>query len=180
MHGIVRRSSSFNRWRIEHLIQDPAIYGKKLFLHYADLSDDASLRRIFQKLNQMSSIILPVRVMWASVLRFLRSLLRKLPTAHLNYSRYAGIRTTRPRSIWPVLQRFLEILRILPRMKIHLSIPLLLMGWQKHSVCIQVIYIGSLINYLSVMVYYTTTNLHAVAKTLLLKNCSWGSIYCSR
>ena len=47
VHGIVRRSSSFNRWRIEHLIQDPAIYGKKLFLHYADLSDDASLRRIF-------------------------------------------------------------------------------------------------------------------------------------
>ena len=49
VHGIVRRSSSFNRWRIEHLIQDPSIYGKKLFLHYADLSDDASLRRIFSK-----------------------------------------------------------------------------------------------------------------------------------
>ena len=49
VHGIVRRSSSFNRWRIEHLIQNPAIYGKKLFLHYADLSDDASLRRIFSK-----------------------------------------------------------------------------------------------------------------------------------
>jgi GDPmannose 4,6-dehydratase len=49
VHGIVRRSSSFNRWRIEHLIQDSAIYGKKLFLHYADLSDDASLRRIFSK-----------------------------------------------------------------------------------------------------------------------------------
>ena len=47
VHGVVRRSSSFNRWRIEHLIQDIAIYGKKLFLHYADLSDDASLRRIF-------------------------------------------------------------------------------------------------------------------------------------
>jgi GDPmannose 4,6-dehydratase len=49
VHGIVRRSSSFNRWRIEHLIQDTGIYGKKLFLHYADLSDDASLRRIFSK-----------------------------------------------------------------------------------------------------------------------------------
>jgi GDPmannose 4,6-dehydratase len=49
VHGIVRRSSSFNRWRIEHLIQDSCIYGKKLFLHYADLSDDASLRRIFSK-----------------------------------------------------------------------------------------------------------------------------------
>ena len=49
VHGIVRRSSSFNRWRVEHLIQDPAIYGKKLFLHYADLSDDVSLRRIFSQ-----------------------------------------------------------------------------------------------------------------------------------
>ena len=45
----MRRASSFNRWRIEHLIQNPAIYGKRLFLHYADLSDDASLRRIFSK-----------------------------------------------------------------------------------------------------------------------------------
>ena len=51
VHGIVRRSSSFNRWRIEHLIQDLNIYGKKLFLHYADLSDDASLRRIFSTIN---------------------------------------------------------------------------------------------------------------------------------
>ena len=49
VHGIVRRSSSFNRWRIEHLIQQPSIYGKSLFLHYADLGDDASLRRIFSK-----------------------------------------------------------------------------------------------------------------------------------
>ena len=49
VHGIVRRSSSFNRWRIDHLIQDPGVYKKKLFLHYADLSDDASLRRIFSK-----------------------------------------------------------------------------------------------------------------------------------
>ena len=51
VHGIVRRSSSFNRWRIEHLIQDTGIYGNKLFLHYADLSDDASLRRIFSQTN---------------------------------------------------------------------------------------------------------------------------------
>ena len=51
VHGIVRRSSSFNRWRIEHLIQDHSVYGKKLFLHYADLIDDASLRRIFSQTN---------------------------------------------------------------------------------------------------------------------------------
>jgi GDPmannose 4,6-dehydratase len=51
VHGVVRRSSSFNRWRIDHLIKDKAIYGKKLFLHYADLNDDASLRRIFKKVG---------------------------------------------------------------------------------------------------------------------------------
>ena len=51
VHGVVRRSSSMNRWRIDHLVRDENIYGKSLFLHYADLSDDASLRRIFSKVN---------------------------------------------------------------------------------------------------------------------------------
>ena len=51
VHGIVRRSSSMNRWRIDHLVKDENIYGKSLFLHYADLSDDASLRRILSKVN---------------------------------------------------------------------------------------------------------------------------------
>ena len=51
MHGIVRRSSSMNRWRIDHLVKNENIYGQSLFLHYADLSDDASLRRIFPKVN---------------------------------------------------------------------------------------------------------------------------------
>jgi GDPmannose 4,6-dehydratase len=51
VHGVVRRSSSFNRWRIDHLVNDKTIYGSSLFLHYADLLDDASLRRIFTKVN---------------------------------------------------------------------------------------------------------------------------------
>jgi GDPmannose 4,6-dehydratase len=51
VHGVVRRSSSFNRWRIDHLVKDEKIYEKSLFLHYADLSDDSSLRRIFSKVN---------------------------------------------------------------------------------------------------------------------------------
>ena len=51
VHGLVRRSSSMNRWRIDHFVKDENIYGKSLFLHYADLSDDASLRRIFSKVN---------------------------------------------------------------------------------------------------------------------------------
>ena len=39
VHGIIRRSSSFNTARIEHLINNPEIYNKKLFLHYGDLTD---------------------------------------------------------------------------------------------------------------------------------------------
>lgn len=49
VHGIVRRSSSFNRSRIEHLIQDSDIYGEKLFLHYGDLTDSSALNRIIEK-----------------------------------------------------------------------------------------------------------------------------------
>jgi len=51
VHGIVRRSSSFNRERIEHLIQDPAIDGRTLFLHYGDMSDSSALNRILEKVG---------------------------------------------------------------------------------------------------------------------------------
>ena len=51
VHGLVRRSSSINRRRIDHLVKDENIYGSSLFLHYADLSDDSSLRRIFSKVE---------------------------------------------------------------------------------------------------------------------------------
>jgi GDPmannose 4,6-dehydratase len=46
VHGIVRRASVYNRGRIEHLIKDATIYGKRLFLHYSDLQDGTSLRRV--------------------------------------------------------------------------------------------------------------------------------------
>lgn len=46
VHGLVRRTSAMNRWRVDHLISDPAIYGRRLFLHYADLDDPTSLRRV--------------------------------------------------------------------------------------------------------------------------------------
>ena len=49
VHGVVRRSSSLNRSRLNHLYNDPAIYGKKLFLHYADLDDPTTLRRVLMK-----------------------------------------------------------------------------------------------------------------------------------
>ena len=51
VHGLVRRSRSLNRRRIDHLVKDESIYGSSLFLHYADLSDDSSLRRIFSKVE---------------------------------------------------------------------------------------------------------------------------------
>jgi GDPmannose 4,6-dehydratase len=49
VHGIVRRSSSFNRERIEHIIQDEATYGNRLFLHYGDMTDSSALNRILER-----------------------------------------------------------------------------------------------------------------------------------
>jgi GDPmannose 4,6-dehydratase len=43
VHGLMRRSSSFSTGRIEHLYQDPHESHKRLFLHYADLTDSSSL-----------------------------------------------------------------------------------------------------------------------------------------
>jgi GDPmannose 4,6-dehydratase len=47
VHGVVRRTSNLLRSRIEHLRRDEDIYEKRLFLHYGDLSDGTTLRRIF-------------------------------------------------------------------------------------------------------------------------------------
>ncbi len=49
VHGVVRRTSNLLRSRIEHLRSDEHLYGKRLFLHYGDLSDSTTLRRIFSK-----------------------------------------------------------------------------------------------------------------------------------
>ena len=46
VHGVVRRTSNLLRSRIEHLRRDENIYGRRLFLHYGDLSDTAALGRI--------------------------------------------------------------------------------------------------------------------------------------
>lgn len=48
VHGLRRRSSSFNTGRIDHLYRDPHEAGVRLFLHYGDLTDTASLIRIIQ------------------------------------------------------------------------------------------------------------------------------------
>jgi len=51
VHGVVRRTSNLLRSRIEHLRRDESISGKRLFLHYGDLSDGTTLRRIFSKVR---------------------------------------------------------------------------------------------------------------------------------
>jgi GDPmannose 4,6-dehydratase len=51
VNGIVRRTSNLLRSRIEHLRRDPKIYDKTLFLHYGDLSDTTTLRRIFREVR---------------------------------------------------------------------------------------------------------------------------------
>ena len=51
VHGIIRRSSSFNTERIDHLYMDPHVNGVRLFLHYGDLSDSASLMRFMHDLQ---------------------------------------------------------------------------------------------------------------------------------
>ena len=51
VHGVVRRTSNLLRSRIEHLRGDESIYGHRLFLHYGDLSDGTTLRRIFARVQ---------------------------------------------------------------------------------------------------------------------------------
>lgn len=49
VHGIIRRSSSFNTARIDHIYQDPHVKGTRLFLHYGDLTDVNSLAATLRK-----------------------------------------------------------------------------------------------------------------------------------
>ena len=51
VHGIVRRTSSFNRGRIEHLYKDEHTPAARLFLHYADMSDSASLYNVVEEVR---------------------------------------------------------------------------------------------------------------------------------
>src|SRR5579875_2235521 len=51
VHGIKRRSSSFNTERIDHLYQDPHDPERRLFLHYGDLTDATNLIRIVQQVQ---------------------------------------------------------------------------------------------------------------------------------
>ena len=51
VHGIIRRSSSFNTGRIDHLYQDPHVNGRTLFLHYGDLGDSSSLIKLVYEIQ---------------------------------------------------------------------------------------------------------------------------------
>ncbi|MGO8674196.1 MAG: GDP-mannose 4,6-dehydratase [Capsulimonadaceae bacterium] len=51
VHGIIRRSSTFNTSRIEHLYVDPHRTDARLFLHYGDLSDSGNLRKLIEQIQ---------------------------------------------------------------------------------------------------------------------------------
>jgi GDPmannose 4,6-dehydratase len=51
VHGIIRRASTFNTSRIDHLYADPHINGVQMFLHYGDLSDSVNLVKLLYELR---------------------------------------------------------------------------------------------------------------------------------
>jgi len=51
IHGLIRRASTFNTARIDHLYRDPHVSGVNLFLHYGDLSDSTSLIKLLYRLE---------------------------------------------------------------------------------------------------------------------------------
>jgi GDPmannose 4,6-dehydratase len=51
VHGIIRRASTFNTARIDHLYQDSHVHGIRLFLHFGDLSDSVQLVKLLYELQ---------------------------------------------------------------------------------------------------------------------------------
>ena len=51
VHGIIRRASTFNTDRIDHLYNDPHVHGTKLFLHYGDLADGVQMVKLLYDLR---------------------------------------------------------------------------------------------------------------------------------
>src|ERR671924_1841223 len=51
VHGIIRRASTFNTERIDHLYQDPHINGVRFFLHYGDISDSTNLIKLLYRIQ---------------------------------------------------------------------------------------------------------------------------------
>src|SRR5690606_13595373 len=51
VHGLKRRSSSFNTDRIDHLYEDPHVAHPKFILHYGDMTDSTNLIRLIQEIQ---------------------------------------------------------------------------------------------------------------------------------
>lgn len=51
VHGIIRRASTFNTSRIDHIFQDPHESHKRLFLHYGDVADSSNMSRLIEKIQ---------------------------------------------------------------------------------------------------------------------------------
>jgi GDPmannose 4,6-dehydratase len=51
VHGLMRRASTFNTARIDHIYSDPHNVGVKLLLHYGDLSDSSNINRLLEKIQ---------------------------------------------------------------------------------------------------------------------------------
>jgi GDPmannose 4,6-dehydratase len=51
VHGIIRRASSFNTGRIDHLYKDPHVNGVRLFLHYGDIADSTNLIKLLYRVQ---------------------------------------------------------------------------------------------------------------------------------
>ena len=51
VHGVIRRASTFNTSRIDHLYRDPHVNGVKLFLHYGDLADSVQMVKLLYELQ---------------------------------------------------------------------------------------------------------------------------------
>ena len=64
VHGVKRRSSSFNTERVDDLYVDPHEQETRFLLHYGDLTDATNLIRMVQEIGPTRSIISPRRAMW--------------------------------------------------------------------------------------------------------------------
>jgi GDP-mannose 4,6-dehydratase len=51
VHGVIRRASTFNTGRVDHIYRDPHLPGTHLFLHYGDLNDASSMNAILRKVR---------------------------------------------------------------------------------------------------------------------------------
>lgn len=51
VHGIIRRASTFNTGRLDDIYQDPHESGRRLFLHYGDISDSSNINRLIEKIK---------------------------------------------------------------------------------------------------------------------------------